>query len=115
MISRIPQNVHKSEAGDDTLITEFFNNLNMPSLDQGSINTFEKTSTQAEIERAFKTSKSGKLPGPDGYPIEFYKAFSVLLVPLPCEVYEEVLQRKTLPLMMTQATNLFFSKRVKTL
>lgn len=74
------KNVYKSKAGDDTLITEFLNNLNMSSLDQDSINALEKPLTQAEIERASKTSKSGKSPGPDSYPIEFYEVFSVKLV-----------------------------------
>lgn len=84
--------VYESEAGDDNLITEFFDNSQMPSLDQDDVSSHEEPLTQAEIERAIKTSKSGKSPGPDGYPIEFYKAFSVKLVPLLCEVYEEALQ-----------------------
>lgn len=97
------------------MVTEFFNNLIIPSLDQGSVNALEKPLTQAEIERAIKTSKSGKWPDPDGCPIGFYKAFSAKLVPLLCEVYEEAFQKKTLPLTMTQATISVLLKKGKDL
>ncbi len=98
------KNSTKTYINQKQVITGFFNDLKMPSLDQDDINALEEPLTQAEIERAIKTSKSGKSPGPDGCPIKFYKAFSVKLVPLLCKVYEEALQRKTLPLIMTQAT-----------
>lgn len=97
------------------MVTEFFNNLIIPSLDQGSVNALEKPLTQAEIERAIKTSKSWKWPDPDGYPIECYKAFSAKLVLLLCEVYEEAFQKKTLPLTMTQATISVLLKKGKDL
>lgn len=72
-------------------------NRRQASLDGDDVSSLEEPLTQVEIERAIKTSKSGKSPGPVGYLIEFYKAFSVKLVPLLCELYEEALQKKTLP------------------
>ncbi len=47
---------------------------------------------------------SGKAPGPDGYPAEFYKKFYAKLTPLLCKVFEEVLATRSLPLTMTQTT-----------
>lgn len=72
----------------------------MLSLDQDNVSALEAPLTQAET---IKTSKSGKSPGPDGYPTEFYKVISAKLMLLLCERYEEALQRKTLPLTMTTA------------
>lgn len=48
--------------------------------------------------------KSGKSPGPDGFPIKFYRTFSTKLLQYLCEVYKEAFRAKALPLTMTQAT-----------
>ena len=46
---------------------------------------------------------SGKAPGPDGFPIEFFKKCTHKLSPLLKEVYCEALELKSLPPTMTQA------------
>lgn len=55
-----------------------------------------------EINRAIKKMKPGKAPGPDGFPIEFFKTFGPKLTPLLSKAFKEILVRKTLPLTMTQ-------------
>ncbi len=48
--------------------------------------------------------QSSKAPGPDGFPIEFYKKFADLLGPLLVAVYNESFNTGTLPLTLTQAS-----------
>lgn len=60
--------------------------------------------TIEEIDGAIWRMKTGKAPGPDGYPSEFYKKFASKVTPLLCKVSEEVLVKKSLPQTMTQAT-----------
>lgn len=72
-------NLYESEAvTDSTDMEHFFNNLQAPT-----INTTHRTKTelplqQTEIIKAIMAMQSGKSPGPDGYPIEFFKTFSNL-------------------------------------
>ncbi|XP_056128105.1 GTPase IMAP family member 4-like [Rhinichthys klamathensis goyatoka] len=48
--------------------------------------------------------QSSKAPGPDGFPIEFYKKFTALLDPLLVAVYNESFNTGTLPSTLTQAS-----------
>ena len=41
--------------------------------------------------------KPGKAPGPDGFPVEFFKTFGPKLNSLLSKVSEEVLGKKSLP------------------
>lgn len=47
--------------------------------------------------------KDRKAPGPDGYPIEFFKAFANKLVSLLCTVYTRSLKQEKLPPSIKQA------------
>lgn len=57
--------------------------------------------------------RSGKSPGPDGYPVEFFKNFLNQLVPLLLEVYEDSLQRGFLPPTLMQASISLLLKKDK--
>lgn len=48
--------------------------------------------------------QSSKAPGPDGYPTEFLKKFSGKLAPLLLAMYDESLDRGSLPPTLTQAS-----------
>lgn len=53
--------------------------------------------TTEEISQAIQNINSGKVPGPDGLPIEFYKTFKEkLLIPL-INMFEESYQTGTFP------------------
>ena len=54
-------------------LDSFFRNLSLPSLDAASASALEQPITLEEISRATCAMQSGKCPGPDGYPVEFYK------------------------------------------
>ncbi|KAF0038015.1 hypothetical protein F2P81_010889 [Scophthalmus maximus] len=49
------------------------------------------------------SSYFGKAPGPDGFPIEFYKEYSSKLVPILKSVYDETLATGKLPQTLSQA------------
>lgn len=81
----------------------FVESLDLPTINDGDKASLEEPISVAEIGRAIKLMKNRKAPGPDGYPIEFYKAFATKLTPLLCAVYTESLKQKKLPSSMTQA------------
>ena len=54
----------------------FFSNLNMPSLSQDLRHSLEAPITQKEIVAAITPMQSGKYPGPEGLPSDFFKKFS---------------------------------------
>lgn len=54
---------------------------------------------------------SGKSPGSDGYPVEFYKTFSDQLAPLLLEMFNHSFKQGTLPPTLMQASiSLIFKK-----
>lgn len=57
--------------------------------------------------------QNGKSPGPDGFPVEFFKKFSDLLSPLILSVFEESLATQLLPLSMCQAVISLLLKKGK--
>ena len=66
-----------------------------------------------EIQAAINSSQSGRTPGPDRFPIEYYKAFSSRLVPLLQSMYDETLESGCLPPTLTQTTISLISKKDK--
>lgn len=57
--------------------------------------------------------QSGKSPGPDGYPTDFYKTFSVQLSPLLLLVFKELFSLKALPSTMHEAVISLLLKKDK--
>lgn len=82
---------------------DFLRSLHVPSVDPSIADTLEKDLSALEIISAIRCMQSGKSPGPDGYPTDFFKKFSEQLASLPLSVFEESLSLKTLPLTMRQA------------
>jgi hypothetical protein len=54
-----------------------------------------------------------KAPGPNGFPIEFYKAFSSKLSPRLSSIYNEILSSQKLPQTFNQETHSVFLKKDK--
>lgn len=46
--------------------------------------------------------QNGKTPGPDGYTVEFYKAFATKLAPLVLKLFENSLNNEKLPQSLTE-------------
>ena len=66
-----------------------------------------------EITEAIRSMHNGKSPGPDRFPVEFYKKFSKKLSPLLLEMFQQSHQQGTLPPTLTQASISLILKKGK--
>ena len=94
-------------------LDSFFSNLSIPGLDAASASGLEQPITLEEISRAICAMQSGKCPGPDGYPIEFYKKFSDQLAPLLLEMLNESFTNSCLPPTLRQTSISLILKKNK--
>ena len=82
----------------------FLDGLELPKISTEDQASLDAPITNVEISQAISSMQSGKAPGPDGFPIEFYKLFSHKLVPILNSLFKEIISVGKLPLTMTQAT-----------
>ncbi len=52
----------------------FLNGIEFPTINKLSCDSLEENIQIEEIKESIASMKSGKAPGPDGFPSEFYKA-----------------------------------------
>lgn len=76
---------------------DFFSNINLPSLSADQVTLLEASITQDEVKTAILSMSAGKSPGPDGFPVEYYKAFINIITPILTMVFEEAFQSGSLP------------------
>lgn len=106
--------LYTSEAhGGISELDSFFQNLPIPSLDATSASDLEQPITLDEISSAIRAMQSGKCPGPDGFPVEFYKKFSGLLTPLLLEMLNESFTSSCLPPSLRQTSISLILKKNK--
>ena len=97
-------NLYTSESTVDiSEINDFLDRINIPVIDPQVQAEIDAALAPQEITQAINSMHSGKAAGPDGFPIEFYKACAEKLVPILGSVYEEAFTAKKLPETMTQA------------
>lgn len=82
---------------DETQMDAFFQKLDLPSVSPNDNQTLHAPLTLPEIKEAISSMNSGKSPGPDGYPVEFYKRFSNQLTPLLLEMFNYSHSHGSLP------------------
>uniref|UniRef100_A0A3B5PRH3 Reverse transcriptase domain-containing protein n=1 Tax=Xiphophorus maculatus TaxID=8083 RepID=A0A3B5PRH3_XIPMA len=92
---------------------EFFQSLSIPAIDMDTARSMDSSLSLVEVINSIKALQSNKAPGPDGFPIEFYKKFIEKLAPLLLAMFNESLERKTLPPTLTQATIVLLHKKDK--
>lgn len=80
---------------DQQQFDTFFCNLNIPTIDSDTEEKLEQPITIEEIITAITSLQSGKAPGPDGFPNEFYKKFKEQLAPLLLSVYKESVKKSS--------------------
>uniref|UniRef100_A0A1A8LYQ6 Reverse transcriptase domain-containing protein n=2 Tax=Nothobranchius pienaari TaxID=704102 RepID=A0A1A8LYQ6_9TELE len=97
------EDLYTSEINDRDRVKDFFENLEILPLEAADRDRLEEPISTTEIDKAIRSMKTGKAPGPDGYPSEFYKTFAPKLIPLLCRVFMEGLDKKALPQTMSQA------------
>lgn len=100
-------------SSDSSGSLDFLEKVTFPTITDKDKATLEQLISEAEMGRAIKLIKNGKAPVPDGYPVEFYKAFANKLIPLLKSVYDELLKHEKRPTSMTQATISVLPKKGK--
>lgn len=100
-------------SADSSSLEDFFETLCVPSVDLGAAAGLEEDLSVAEIASAIGSMQSGKSPGPDGYPTDFFKRFSGQLSPLLLSVFEESFSSKSLPPTMREAVISLILKKDK--
>uniref|UniRef100_A0A9J8AZK4 Reverse transcriptase domain-containing protein n=1 Tax=Cyprinus carpio carpio TaxID=630221 RepID=A0A9J8AZK4_CYPCA len=88
---------------DDSFMSTFLANVKLPTVNIDQKNNLDKPLQLQEIEDSIRAMQSGKTPGPDGFPVEFYKKFSSQLSPLLFNMFNHSLDQSTLPPSLTQA------------
>lgn len=84
-------------------LTDFFSNINLPKLTPDQVEVLDNPITENEIRTAISGMKSGKSPGLDGFPVEYYKQYIDILAPLLQEVYNEAFKLGSLPSTFNEA------------
>ena len=84
----------------------YFENLDIPSLDQLAAEELERPITIAELNTAASSLRNGKSPGPDGFPSELFKKFWHKLAPLLLGMFNESFESGRLPKTLNQASSL---------
>ncbi len=96
--------LYKSETPkEQSKLVEFFDQISVPTISSEYKKDLEHPLQLQEISAAIAALQSGKTPGPDGFPIEFYKKFSTKLSPLLLNMFEHSLSQGTLPKSLTEA------------
>ncbi len=89
---------------DPAILDSFFKKIELPTINPDLNSDLGRPVVASEVAEAITAMQSSKAPGPDGFPIEFYKKFATLLGPLLVAVYNESFDTGTLPLTLTQAS-----------
>ncbi len=77
--------------------------MDLPTIEKNLCDFLDEDIKIEEIADAIASLKTGKAPGPEGFPSDFYKAFSKLLCPVLLSVFLESLQNSKLPTTFYQA------------
>lgn len=64
-----------------TQIETFLDNISLPALTEDHIAELEAPITSEEVGEVIRNLKGGTAPGPDGFSVPYYKAFSEILTP----------------------------------
>lgn len=67
----------------------FFTNLEFPLVHLDMVTAIEKPITTAELWAAITSMQGGKCPGPDGFPVEFFRQFQHKLLPILLDMFNE--------------------------
>lgn len=94
-------------------MNKFLQNLSNPVVDTNTARQLDSPLSLEEVSNAIKAMQSNKAPGPDGFPIEFYKTFIGKMAPLLLFLFNESLESCSLPPTLTQATIALLLKRDK--
>lgn len=108
------ETLYKTEHGiENTKAKTFLSSLSLPKLDPDDKNCLDANISEREVLEAMKSLQNNKAPGPDGFPIEFFKTFSDKLITPLTNMLNEELTNKTLPSSLELATIILLPKSGK--
>lgn len=106
--------LYTSETNPDTQdFVNFFNMLQIPQVHSDMVEELERPITTDELLIVMASMQTGKCPGPDGYPIEFYKKFQHKLAPILIDMFNESFASSSLPPTLNQASISLILKKNK--
>ena len=82
---------------DVSQISDFLSSLNLPKLNTSARETLNANFTLGEITEAIRSFPNGKAAGPDGFGIEFYKAYVKLISPFLLRMFNYSVKEGILP------------------
>uniref|UniRef100_A0A670ZAD8 Reverse transcriptase domain-containing protein n=1 Tax=Pseudonaja textilis TaxID=8673 RepID=A0A670ZAD8_PSETE len=91
------QRLYKKEEINEDKIRTYLENTNDKTIGEGDKELLNKDITWSELKSAMENQCNNKSPGPDGIPVELYKATIDLVGPLMLEVFNEVLLAAKMP------------------
>ena len=84
---------------------DFFKRLNLPKLSEENMRKLESPITLEELTKTIKMLPSGKTPGIDGIPSEFYKRFAEELAPEILKTFNAAIDAGVLPPLNDRVNN----------
>uniref|UniRef100_A0A669EWZ3 Reverse transcriptase domain-containing protein n=2 Tax=Oreochromis TaxID=8139 RepID=A0A669EWZ3_ORENI len=84
-------------------INSFLSPLNFPTLSKTQLDSLDAPISREEILRLIKNLPIDKAPGLDGFTEEFYRNFAEELSPLLLQMFEEALDKGSLPPTLSEA------------
>lgn len=69
------KSLHTSQGCNHINIEQFLDKLDLPVISDCNKETLEGSITKEEVTKALSLLASGKSPGHDGFPMEFFKVF----------------------------------------
>ena len=87
--------------------------ITLPQIDQATVQSPDRPLSPEEVAKAISALQTNKSPGPDGFPVEFYKAFSAELVPMLFNMYNESFESGSLPKTLREASITLLLKKNK--
>uniref|UniRef100_A0A8C5D9N9 Reverse transcriptase domain-containing protein n=1 Tax=Gouania willdenowi TaxID=441366 RepID=A0A8C5D9N9_GOUWI len=104
VFSSFYESLYSSEFSDSTDMHAFLDDLTFPTVNSEALNQLNSKLTVAELNLALQNMQNNKAPGPDGFPVEFFKTFHSKLIPILHSVYIESLSCGNLPPTLRQAS-----------
>ena len=78
--------------------------LNYPKVNESMAVDMGRSISTLEVQEAIGSLQNGKSTGPDGFTVEFYKAFSTQLLPVFTRLYNDSFDKGRLPLTLSAVT-----------
>ena len=88
----------------------FLEKYNLPKLNEEEAENLKRGIRADEIEAVIKKHQTHKIPGPDGFTGEFYKAFKEELTPILHSLFEKIQSDGRLPKSSCEASIIVIQK-----